>query len=176
MALPVTREEAKRQLKSELDEADQDDEIEAFIRDAAAWVEDYTGLILEAREVVEHFAGFEPVKLRAWPVDPTATVTVEYSTPGAPNQTVAARLVANSRPARVLPATGHFWPFIDASQNFRVTVRAGYENPDDVPRDICRAMLVLIAAFDADREGGPIFAKAEAAAKNLCRRYKRHTL
>ena len=53
-----------------------------------------------------------------------------------------------------------------------VTVRAGYESPDDVPRDLRRAMLVLIGAYDADREGGDILAKAEASARRLCDRHR----
>jgi hypothetical protein len=57
-----------------------------------------------------------------------------------------------------------------------VTIRVGYESADEVPRDLRRAMLLLIAAYDADREGGDVFAKAEDAARRLCRRYRLHRL
>ncbi|EJL23973.1 head-tail connector protein [Novosphingobium sp. AP12] len=174
MTLPVSRDEAKAQLR--VDGNDQDTEIDDLIRDAAAWVEDYTGQILEARDVVEHFTGFRPISLRAWPIDPAAVATVEYVAGAGPALAVGSRLDATRRPARVSPALGSFWPFIDSRQSFTVSVRAGYEDPDDVPRGMCRAMLVMIAAFDADREGGETFAKAEAAAKRLCRRYKRYSL
>ncbi|WP_159981912.1 MULTISPECIES: head-tail connector protein [unclassified Novosphingobium] len=176
MALPVTLEEAKRQLKVEDDETDQNDEIEDFIRDAAAWVEDYTGHILEAREVVEHFNGFSPVSIRAWPIADTSIPVVTYTPAGGVPATQNARTDLTERPAKVAPVVGAFWPFIDSRQAFTVTIRAGYEDPNEVPRGLCRAMLVMIAAYDADREGGKIFADAEAAAKRLCRRFKRHTL
>lgn len=176
MALPITLEEAKRQLKVELDETDQDNEIEGFIRDAAAWVEDYTGLILEARQVVEHFSGFRAVALRAWPIDPTAVVSVTYADGNGSPVPVSAVIDVTRRPATVSSAPDPFWPFVNAKQRFSVTVRAGFESPDDVPRALRRAMLVMITAFDVDREGGPIFSKAETAAKNLCRRYKRYSL
>ncbi|HQS95084.1 MAG: DNA packaging protein [Novosphingobium sp. 17-62-19] len=176
MALPVSIEEAKRQLKIELDETNQDAEIVDFIRDAADWVERYTGHILEARDVVEHFRGFSPVALRAWPILDTSEPVVDYTPGGGVPTTLDAVLDMTTRPARVLPASGVFWPFIDSQQAFTVTIRAGYEAPDDVPRGLCRAMLVLIGAYDADREGGDILAKAEEAARRLCQRYKRHTL
>lgn len=174
MALPITLDEAKAQLR--VDGNDQDSEIEDLIRDAAAWVEDYTGQILEPRDVIEHFSGFRPVTLRAWPIDPAATATVEYVVEDEPATLVGAKLDASKRPARISPTVGAFWPFVDPRQTFTVAIRGGYENPDDVPRGICRAMLVMIAAFDADREGGETFVKAEKAAKSLCRRYKRYSL
>ncbi len=90
--------------------------------------------------------------------------------------TIDAQLDLTTRPARVLPVGFAFWPFIDSAQAFTVTVRAGYEDADEVPRGLCRAMLVLIGAYDADREGGDVLAKAEEAARRLCQRYKRHTL
>jgi uncharacterized phiE125 gp8 family phage protein len=172
MTLPVSLDEAKAQLR--VDGNEQDNEINALIRDAAAWVEDYTGQILEAREVVEHFRGFQPVALRAWPIDVAATATLSYVTGSGASTSAACRLDASSRPARVSPATGSFWPFIDGAQQFSITVRAGYESPNDVPHSLCRAILVMIAAFDADREGGDTFAKAAEAAKSLCRRYKQY--
>jgi uncharacterized phiE125 gp8 family phage protein len=174
MTLPVTLDEAKAQLR--VDGNDQDAEIQGFIADAAAWVEDYTGQILEARDVTEHFRGFRPVTLRAWPIAADAAVELAYSVNGEPGAPLTALLDASRRPARVLPATGCFWPFINSAQQFTITVRAGYESPDDVPRGLCRAMLVLISAFDADREGGDTFAKAEMAAKRLCRRHKAYSL
>lgn len=176
MALPVTLEEAKRQLKVEDDETAQDDEISDFIADAADWVESFTGHILVRREVVEHFSGFRPVALRAWPIADTTVPVVRYIPTGGAPATADARLDLTNRPARILPAAGGFWPFVDSRQAFSVTIEAGYEDANDVPRGLCRAMLVLIGAYDADREGGDILAKAEATARRLCQRYKRHTL
>jgi len=175
MVLPVSVEEARAQLRA--DSEDQDEEINDFIRDAADWVEGYTGQILEARDVHEYFSGFRPVALRAWPIAPNAVPVVSYiGSDGQPVIVNGVRLTAINRPARVGSSLGPFWPFVDSKQTFKVTVRAGYESPNDVPRSLCRAMLVLIGAYDADREGGDILAKAEETARRLCRRLKRHTL
>lgn len=176
MTLPISLDQAKAQLR--VDGDDQDDEIEDLIRDAAAWVEDYTGLILEARDVTEHFrAPGRSIQLRAWPVATSAIVTAQYPATASDDALNAdVRLVADTRPARVLPAAGATWPSRDPWRTLAVTVRAGFEDANEVPRALCRAMLLMISAFDADREGGEIFANAEAAAKNLCRRYKRYSL
>jgi len=176
MPLPITLDEAKAQLRADDDE--QDEEILDFIQDAADWVEGFTGHILEARDVTEQFRGFGPVALRAWPIAPDAVPAGAYmNDAGATVALVGARLDLSRRPARVMPPCGaSFWPFRNADQLFTITVRAGYENPDDVPRQLCRAMLVLISAYDADREGGSIFADAEKTAQRLCHRFKRHTL
>jgi uncharacterized phiE125 gp8 family phage protein len=176
MTLPVSLEEAKSQLKVESN--DRDDEVRGFIQDAAAWVETYTGHLLEAREVIEQFRGFGPVTLRAWPIAADAAIAGAYlDDAGAPAALIGARLDVSRRPARALPPVGSsFWPFRNADQLFTVTVQAGYSDPGDVPRNLCRAMLVLIAAYDQDREGGDTMEKAEAAARRLCQRFKRHTL
>ena len=67
-----------------------------------------------------------------------------------------------------MPAIGSRWPSVAAGTPVTVTYRAGYENGDEVPRNIRRAMLLLIGAYDEDHEGGDIFTKAEAAARRLC--------
>jgi len=174
MTLPISLEQARAQLKAETDE--QDDEIRDFISDAAGWVERYTGHILEARTVEETFCGFRPVSIRAWPLLPATVPTITYTGPDGATVTENARLDVAARPGRVMPAVGAFWPFRDSGQRFTVSVRAGYEDPADVPGNLRRAMLVLIGAYDADREGGKILADAEASARRLCQRFKRHTL
>lgn len=174
--LPVTLDDAKDQLQlggtSNLDV-----EIAGFIQDAAGWVERFTGHILEAREVTEQFRGLRAIKLRAWPITPVAIPGVAYiDSSGTAVAITAATLDVSQRPARVLPSGGMFWPFVDTEQLFSVTIRAGYEDPADVPRNLRRAMLVLISAYDADREGGDLFAKADASARKLCDQYRLRTL
>lgn len=174
---PVTLEQAKAQLQ--LGDADnsRDGEVLDFIADAAGWVEKFTGHILERRDITEQFRGFRPVRLRSWPIAADAVAGVAYiDASGAAVAIPLVRLDLSQRPARVGPAQGAFWPFADSEQFFSVTIAAGYENPDDVPRNIRRAMLLLISAYDADREGGDLFVKAEAAARKLCDQYRLHTL
>lgn len=168
MAIPVSLEDAKNQLRVDLDDTTQDVEIVGFITDAADWVEQYTGIVLEAREVTETFSGVKPATLKAWPVSATAIPIVTYD--GLP--VIAPRLDVSRRPARVWPSTGILWPFRRSDQIYSVSIRAGYEADEVVPGNLRRAMLVLIGAYDADREGGDILAKAEATARRLCDRFK----
>lgn len=177
MAIPVTLEDAKRQLRIELDDASQDDEILGFIADAAAWVEKYTGHVFAARDVTEVFRGFRPVMFRAWPITATAMPGVAYTNAdGVAVAIPGARIDLSQGRARIVPGTGSFWPFIDSQQVFSVTIRAGYETNDVVPRNLRRAMLVLIAAYDDDREGGDTFSKAEAVARKLCTGFRPRVL
>ncbi len=173
MAIPVTLEDARRQIRLEADDVSRDDDLIGWIADAAAWVEDYTGQILTEREVTEHVSGFRPVELRAWPIAADAIPGVAYiGAGGAPIAIPGARLDITRRPARVFPGTGLFWPFRNSEQAFTVTITAGYPDAASVPGNIRRAMLLLIGAYDADREGGEIFAKAEEAARRLCGRLR----
>ena len=176
MAIPVSLEDAKLHLRLELDDTSQDQQVGRWIADAAAWVERYTGHILEAREVTETFAGFRPVALRAWPIAADAVPTVTYLDGTGTSVPIQSARKNAVRPAKIGPRAGHFWPFIDPQQAFTVTIRAGYEDADAVPGDFRRAMLMLIAAYDADREGGDAFAKAERTAKSLCRSYRMMSL
>lgn len=175
MAIPVSLSDAKAHLR--VDDDQRDAELGGFIRDAAAWVERYTGHILVARDVVEQFRGFRPVALRAWPIVATATAALAYvDLDGVPIAITGTRLDSSRRPARVSPGVGVFWPFYWANQLFTVTVRAGYEAGDVVPGNLRRAMLVLISAYDADREGGEVFAAAEKTARMLCADFRARSL
>ncbi|TCP91885.1 hypothetical protein C8J42_103577 [Sphingomonas sp. PP-CE-1A-559] len=174
MAIPVSIEDARRQVRLDEDDDSQDADLNVSIVDAAAWVERYTGHILVARDVVEVFrVPPRAVELRAWPVKPDAVPMVTY------DDTVAVpgvRLDRTGRPARVLAAQGSCWPLTRTDQLLRVAIRAGYEPGDIVPGNFRRAMLILISAYESDREGGDIFQKAETAAKSLCRDFRARNL
>jgi uncharacterized phiE125 gp8 family phage protein len=172
MTLPVNLYEAKEQLQLG-DDYTHDAEVDGFLQDAAAWVEKFTGHILEARQVTEQFLGFDRLQLRAWPILPGAALTVTYTdTAGSTIAVTGARVDVSRRPARVFPSLGSHWPVVMSGTQATVTVRAGYEDEADVPRNLRRAILVLVAAYDADREGGDILAKAETSARRLCDRYR----
>jgi hypothetical protein len=108
MAIPVTLADARRQLQLDEGDTSRDTEILGFIADAAARIEEYTGHILVARNVTETFrVPGRVISLRAWPIKQTATLDVldhalsPYS---------GVRLDVSSRPARILPPAGAFWP------------------------------------------------------------------
>jgi uncharacterized phiE125 gp8 family phage protein len=173
MPIPVTFAEATRQLK--VDDPEQYREIHDFIADAAAWVERYTGHILVARDVTQEFSSFDLAPLHAWPIKPGAVATVTYRDGAGDAQPVTGmRLCAATRPAKVIPfpSPGFGASTLPQYTNMIVTVRAGYEDSDEVPGNFRRAMLVLIGAYDVDREGGEILQTAEATARRLCRDYR----
>lgn len=177
MAIPVTIEDARRQIRLDEDDDSLDADLQVFIADAAAWVEKYTGHILVARDVTEQFRGFGSVELGAWPIAATASPGVAYTDEaGMPVAVVGARLDVSRRPARVSPPAGPFYSFLNARQLFTITIRAGYGPDDVVPGNLRRAMLILISAYDSDREGGDIFQKAETAARKLCAPFRKRSL
>lgn len=172
MAIPVSIQDARRQIQLDEDDETRDADLTVWIADAAAWVEKYTGHILVALDVTQEFSGSGLAPLRAWPVKPTAAVTVSY--PDASGNAVpmtGMRLSAATRPARIIPSLscGFSAPRRAA---MTVTVRAGYEPSDHVPGNFRRAMLILISAYDSDREGGEVFQNAEKSARGLCRDFR----
>lgn len=175
MAIPVSLKDAARHLRYEDGEElspGRQTEIEDFITDAATWVERYTGHILVEREIVEPFYGPAPARLRAWPIKQGATATIGYTDDDGSEVTLLPRPIdILSRPARFNPPRG-VPPFAGPARPYTVTVTAGYAEGDKVPGNFRRAMLVLIAAYDADREGGDLFKKAEATARSLCADYR----
>lgn len=176
MVLPVSLPEAKAQLRLHESVYEFDAEVDGFLRDAAAWVEEYTGHILEQREVTETVNGFAAPRLRAWPIASDAAVAVSYQVAGAPVVVAGAKIDVSRRPARLLPGEGNCWPRVAATTPVTITVTAGYAAEDDVPRNLRRAILVLVGAYDADREGGEALAQAEESARRLCSRFKVRSL
>ena len=173
MALPVSLVDAKRQLRLDDSTPEQDGEIAGFIADAAAWVENYTKHVLEPREVVEQFAGFGRMRLKAWPIAPDAVVTLSYDGPGVVTTITGARLSVAGRPATVLPPVSLAWPRVAVHTVVTVTVQAGYKDPADVPGNFRRAMLALISGFD---EGGKALAEAKDLARDFCRDFRPRAL
>ena len=171
MAIPVTIEDARRQIRLEEDDESKDADLRQFIDDAAAWVEEYTGHILVARDVELSFYGNSLAHLRAWPIAPNAAAAVTYKDAAGATVVAAGALFDSSRrPARLTP------PRNLAQTAYAVTIRAGYEANDVVPGNFRRAMLILISAYDSDREGGEIFQTAEASARRLCSRFRARRL
>lgn len=168
MAIPVSLEDARRQLRLAENDTSMDADIVGYIADAAGWVEKYTGHILVARDVIERvWAPRRAFELKAWPIKPDAVLSVEDP---ALLPVMGVRLNADTRPATMM--IGTCWPLRRFGEYLTVTVRAGYEADDTIPGNMHRAMLILISAYEADREGGDIFQKAEATARTLCRDYR----
>lgn len=175
MAVPVSLADARRQLRMEADDNSRDAELQPFIDDAAGWVEQYTGHIFVAKDVTDTFDAYDG-RLSGWPIKPNATIAVSYGVPGSLTAITGARLRLSGRPARIRPAAGAYWPVLPLGGVVQAVYRAGYEAGDVVPRNLRRAMLVLIGGYDADREGGDVFAAAEETARGLCSSFRARSL
>ncbi len=172
MVEPIGVEEARAQIRMDGD-ASRDADLVRYIRDAREWVETYTGQTLIAGDAIETFdAPGKVVTLRAWPIAPTAVTTIVVTDPDGTERLVDGFLDTKVRPAKVRSADG--WAMTRTDQQLTIVVRAGYETPAAVPGNLRRAMLLLIAAYDADREGGEVFAASEARARSLCRSFRRN--
>lgn len=149
MAEPVTLEQMKLHLRVDGDE--EDALISALGIAAREWVENYTGLTLIRREVVETFAGFGAVRtLAAWPVAEGAMPAVSYGRPGVAPLAIGGAIVATfGRPAYVYPAAGTRWPV--SEDPVTITIAAGYL-PDEVPASLVAAILLLVGNLYAQRE------------------------
>lgn len=179
MAVPVSIFDARRQLRYELDDDSNDEQLHDLISRAVAWVERYTGHLMEAREVTETFEHWDRPLLRAWPIKPGAVPVIAYELGGAPMELsgqLSGRIVASRRPARLLCPSGMLWPWFAYDTGISVTFRAGYEPRDVVPGNLRSAILVMITAYHEDREGGELFTKAEASARGLCRDFRHRRL
>lgn len=174
MALPITIEAAKAQLRitDELTDA----EVTDLIADAVGWVEAYTGHMLSVKTVEVTFDSWDEVELNHWPLDP-ATLAVSVIRQGAEDRLIdGVQLDTRRRPARLVTPQSGGWPTLTDEDQVQLSFNTGYASATDIPRNLIRAALVLIAGFEADKEGGKMFAESEATARNLCRKWKRWTV
>lgn len=149
MPEPVTRTEAKLHLRVLHD--DEDTLIDGLIIAAREWVEHFTGHILVLRNVTQRLPSFTRPRLFAWPIADDATVTATYvDSDGATQPLTGARLIFGNGWAELATAFGSAWPATYGPAS--VTVEAGYATPDDVPRSMKQAMLLLIGHWFANRE------------------------
>lgn len=149
MPEPITLEEAKNQCR--VLSADDDDLIASLIVAAREWVESYTGHILVMRDVTQRLSSFTRPRLFAWPIADDATVTATYvDSDGATQPLTGARLIFGNGWAELATAFGSVWPATYGPAS--ITVEAGYATPDDVPRSMKQAMLLLIGHWFANRE------------------------
>lgn len=150
---PLDLADVRWQLKADLDDEIQDAALQRMVDAAQDHVERATGLVLTQREVTQAFSGAVPLILSAWPIATDAAVTVKYlDVAGTEQPFPGCRLVAWTRPARVVMPTGAAPRLLRAPDAIRVTVMAGYASAEDVPGSVKQAMLMLIAHFDRNRE------------------------
>lgn len=175
MTQPITLDTAKAHLRV-TDDAE-DELIQGYIDAAQQHIEDYTGLVLEPRTVVEDFDSWSAVRIRSAPIRSITSVT--YVDGDGTTQLLDASsytLAGQRRPGRLSPAAGVRWPIIGSALGaISVTMAAGYQSPDDVPASVKHALLLLVGHFYTYREPVATTTKVielPLSVETLLRRYR----
>jgi uncharacterized phiE125 gp8 family phage protein len=156
VAEPISLELAKKRLA--ITSAHRDAEVTQLIAAARFHVEDYTGLTLTRRQVVEHLDRFGPIiTLRTWPI--VDLVGVSYLDQAeAPRTVEDARIRKGLRPARLFAPSNQAWPATAWPGDIAITLLAGYdetlpaEDPEAIPPPLVTAMLLLIGHWLENKE------------------------
>lgn len=161
---PLYLDEVKENLRIMTD--DEDALLAALIVAARQHVENVTGLILTAREIVETARDFGAygLDLRAWPV--RSITSIGYVDVVGNGQTLASTGYVASlvqRPVRIVPAYASRWPALARRPAaVVVTMQAGFEGPEVVPQAIKQAMHLLIVHWYANRAAAEVGGRAAA--------------
>lgn len=168
---PISRDEAKAHLNLGTFSGD-DDMIDGLITDAREFVESKTGLVLVPRDITETARQLGAyIDLSSWPI--TSVNAIRY-----PGPTGLAAIPPGgwmqsfkARPVRVLPSTAGWgvgayafagYACRPATLPVEIDITAGYTSPDDVPRRVKRAMLLLIGHWYGNRDAAEVGQRAAA--------------
>lgn len=152
--------------------------IASYLAAAIGWVENYTGHLLEEREVTDTFADWgEALTLRHQPIrvdDPTPTLTVTYDAAEGDETEYTSLVIRDQRyPWTIHPPTGEAFPTLADSGAIAVTYTAGY--PDgEVPDPLNAAVLLLVGHWHSHRSAvaeSPL-QEAPLSVVSLCRPYR----
>lgn len=153
---PLSLAEAKRQLRIEEADTDQDAHITALIAAAHRMIERELGYPILRQTRQTHLMQFPcgPIWLAGG--HDLEVLSIQYrDSAGAVQLLDPAKyaLDAISRPAQVLPASGQVWPATSFGPGaVMVEWRAGWPNAAEVPEDLVHAMKLLVAHWDQNRE------------------------
>jgi uncharacterized phiE125 gp8 family phage protein len=156
---PIGLEEAKAHL--EITESDQDEKVERWIKEARHTLERDTALALTYpqrwRVTIQQFPSYrQSLYLPVWPVQQIDSLVYfdrdnnEQSLDVSPGDYI---LSSAGRPAQLGLIDTASWP--TSTRQFdpgRLELTAGWENPDDIPRDLIQALKKLIGDFAGFRE------------------------
>lgn len=155
---PITLAELKQ--RADIVRDDIDGVLSSLITAGREWVENYTGLTVNAANVVQRFDCFRnPMFLLVPPID--GVVAVSYiAGSGDPAEVDGARVITNSRPYRLLAPSGAMWP-TDATY---VAVAS-----NGVPETFKAAIALYVRAMHED---GAISEAYHRALEALCFPYR----
>ena len=173
MAEPLTTAEAKAHLR--VTDTSEDDLIDAYVVAARVWVEEYTGHILDQREVVDAFPAWgDFLTLRHQPItvdDPTPTLIVMYEDAEGDVVEYEDRVIRDQTyPWTIYPPYGASFPTLADNGTITVTYTAGYDDAAAIPAPFKQAVRILIAAMHMSR--GSISLEATETARFILRAYR----
>lgn len=176
---PLAVFEAKRQLRIEPEDTDQDDHIADLCAAAHRKIERELGypILRQTRET--HLTGFPRGPIWLGGGDAPEIVSIQYRDTANALQTLDAKTYALdgvSRLARVYPAPAASWPSTVCTPSAVViTWRAGWDKPSDVPEDLIHAMKLLVGHWDQNREAvvvGTISTEVQIALEDLLDQFR----
>lgn len=153
---PLSVFEAKRQLRIEAADTDQDDHIASLCASAHAHIERELGypILRQTRET--HLSHFPCGPIWLGSGDNLTVTELRYADTAGAVQVLAPSAYAVdavSRIAKVYPSPNTRWPSTSAIPSaVVVTWTAGWATPLDVPEDLLHAMKLLVGHWDMNRE------------------------
>lgn len=171
MAEPVTLATAKQHLRV-FDESEHS-LIEAYIRAAREWVENFTGHVLSPRSFVERFAAWGDYLILYR--RPVTAVAITYDGIDEDDDQIAFtgfEYSIGQYPLRIHPATS--FPTLRGNGYITVTYTAGYATAAELPDALIQAVLLMVGHFYTTRApvGNAVMDEVPLAVKSLCAAYR----
>lgn len=138
-----------------------DDKLRDARDGAISWAEDHTGRALQQRDFLWEIDRF--CRVLTAPIGPVSEATVEYYDSEGVDRTIdpANFYVGNNR---LVAALNTSWPSVDGRPGgVRVTLTAGYDDPESIPPYLMTAVKLAMAAMFKDRENPDLSAAMRAA-------------
>ncbi|WOF43775.1 head-tail connector protein [Sphingopyxis indica] len=165
---PLTLEAAKRQLRIEPEDVDQDAHIGTLIAAARQKVENELGIPILRQTRQTHLFSFPCGAIWLGGGEAIDVQSIKYYDAAGVQQTMLTTdyvVDAVSRPATVMPAPSRAWPStLCRAGSVQVEWQGGWATAADVPADLVHAMKLLVAHWDQNREAvnvGAVSAEVE---------------
>jgi uncharacterized phiE125 gp8 family phage protein len=176
---PLSVLQAKRQLRLEPEDTEEDDHIAELCAAAGRKVERDLGYPVLRQTCETHLDRFPSGPIWLGGGDDMTIVALRYVDSAGVEQTIAPtnyRLNAVGRVAEVYPAPSFCWPSTQCVPGAVVVEwQAGWAGPSDVPEDLVHAMKMLVGHWDRNREAvivGSISQEVKMAYDDLIEQFR----
>lgn len=172
MATLVTLADVKAHLR--VTTTDEDTIIGVYRSAAIAWVENYTGHLLSAAEVVDNYSAWgDYLTLRHQPIAASPAPVVEYHDTEGDFIEYAGVVRDQTYPWTIVPPYGEEFPTLGDNGTISVTYTAGYAS-GEVPDPLNQAVLLLAGHFFVNRSAVSTdkVEEVDLAVRSLCKPYR----